>query len=95
MRATKAWDSLLESVSLLWTLLIDSLMAIGAFTIVGLAALVVHKSVGILQRRGVPSLLVEGMEILHACIWVMDALAVLWLCGRAAIKFCKQVTGGK
>jgi len=35
MRATKAWDSLLESVSNLWTLLIDSLMAIGAFAIVG------------------------------------------------------------
>jgi len=95
MRATKAWDSLLESVSNLWTLLIDSLMAIGAFAIVGLAALVVHKSVESLQRRGVPSLLIEGMEILHACIWVIDALTVLWLCGTAAIKFCKKVTRGK
>jgi hypothetical protein len=40
MRTTKAWDSLQESVGHLWTLLIDNLMAIGAFAIVGLAALV-------------------------------------------------------
>jgi hypothetical protein len=70
-------------------------MAIGAFAIVGFAALVVHKSVERLQLWGVPSPLIAGMEILHASIWVMDAFAVLWLCGRAAIKFCKQVTGGK
>jgi hypothetical protein len=95
MRTTKAWDSLQKSVGHLWTLLIDNLMAIGAFAIVGFAALVVQKSVEKLQLWGVPSLLIAGMEILHACIWVMDAFAVLWLCGRAAIKFCKQVTGGK
>jgi hypothetical protein len=95
MRATKAWDSLLGSVSHLWTLLIDSLMAIGAFVIVGTAAVVVHKSVERLQLWGVPSHLIEGMEILHGCIWVIDALAVLWLCGTAAIRFCKKVTRGK
>ena len=95
MRTTKAWDSLQESVGYLWTLLIDNLMAIGAFAIVGFAALVVQKSVEKLQLWGVPSLLIAGMEILHVCIWVIDAFAVLWLCGRAAIKFCKQVTGSK
>jgi len=61
----------------------------------GLTALVVHKSVESLQLQGVPSLLIEGMEFLHACIWVIDALAVLWLCGTAAVKFCKKVTRGK
>jgi hypothetical protein len=68
MRTTKAWDSLQESVGYLWTLLIDNLMAIGAFAIVGFAALVVQKSVEKLQLWGVPSLLIAGMEILHACI---------------------------
>ena len=95
MRATKAWDSLQESLSHLWRLLVDNLMAVGAFAIVGLAALVVHKSVEKLQLWGVPSLLIAGMEILHACIWVIDALAVLWLCGTVAIRFCKRVTRGK
>jgi hypothetical protein len=95
MRTTKAWDSLRESVSHLWTLLADSLMAIGAFAIVGLAALVVQKSVERLQLWGVPSLLIVGMEILHACIWLIDALAALWLCGTVAIRFCKKVTRGK
>ena len=60
MRTTKAWNSLQESVGYLWTLLIDNLMATGAFAIVGLAAVVVHKSVEKLQLWGVPSLLIAG-----------------------------------
>jgi len=90
MRATKAWKSLLESMNHLWTLLVDSLMTIGAFVIVGLTVLVVHKSVERLQLWGVPSLLIDGMEILHAFIWAIDALAVLWLCGVAAIKLPQE-----
>ena len=95
MRTTTAWDSLHKSAGHLSLLLIDNLTAIGAFAILGLATLVVQKSVEKLQMWGIPSPLIAAMEILHACICVMDALAVLWLCGTAAIKFCKQVTGGK
>jgi hypothetical protein len=93
MRTPHFWDSPLKSASHLWTLLIDNLMAIGAIAILDVAALVAHKSVEKLQLWGVPLALIEGMEILHACVWVIDALAVLWLCGFAAIQFCKRVTG--
>jgi hypothetical protein len=94
MRAMKVWDSLLLSLDNLWTLFLENLVAVGAFTIIGAAALVVHKSVERLQLWGVPSNLIAGMEILDTCIWVIDALAVLWLCGVAAIRFCNKVVRG-
>ena len=94
MRAPGPPNLLLTSVSHLWALLIDSLGAVGAFAIMGLAALVVHKSVERLQLWGVPSDSIEGMEVLHDCIWTINAFGVLWLCGSAAIRFCKRVTRG-
>lgn len=83
---------LLKSLQHLWLLLIDNIMVVTAFSIVSVASLVVHKSVERLQLWGVPSLLVAGMEILHIYIWLVDALAVAWLCGAAVIKFCRTVS---
>ena len=77
----------------LWALFVDNVTAVGAFSVIGIAALVVHKSVEKLQLWGVPSNLITGMELLDACIWLIDALAVLWLCGVAAIRFCAKVLG--
>jgi len=94
MRALNPWQLLLQSLGYLCALLVDSLTVIGAFAILGMAALVVHKSVEKLQIWGVPSTLIEGMEVLHVCVWAVDALAVLWLCGVAAIKFCRKVMRG-
>jgi len=89
----KFWHSLLKSLRNLWTLFVDNVAAVGAFAIIGFAALVVHKSVEKLQLWGVPSNLIAGMEILDTCIWLIDALAVLWLGGVAAIRFCTKVLG--
>lgn len=94
MRAPDPSNFLQASMSHLWALLIDSLAAVGAFAIMGLTALVVHKSVEQLRLWGVPSDLIEGMEILHSCVWTFNAFAMLWLCGSAAIRFCKRVTRG-
>lgn len=94
MRAARPRNTLLKSLDYLWTLFIDNLVTIAAFVIIGLAALLVHKSVERLRLWGVPSVLIEGTEILDRCIWVIDALVVLWLCGRAAIDFCGKVSRG-
>jgi hypothetical protein len=91
MRASRPSILLPTSTGHLWALLIDSLGAAGAFAILGLMALIVHKSVERLQLWGVPSDLIEGVEVLHAYIWVINAFAALWLCGSAAIKFCGRV----
>ena len=93
MRAVRPRNYLLKSLDNLWTLFIDNLVTIGAFVIIGLAALVVHKSVERLRLWGVPSVLIEGMEVLDLCAWVTDALAVLWLCVFLTFKFCKRVLG--
>lgn len=84
---------LLRSLDHLWTLFIDNLVTIVAFIIIGLAALVVHKSVEQLRLWGVPSDLIEGLEVLDMCAWAADALAVLWLCVFLTFKFCKRVVG--
>jgi hypothetical protein len=91
MRASRPWNLPPTSIGHLWALLIDSLGAVGAFAIMGLMALIVHKSAERLQLWGVPSDFIEGVEALHVCIWVINALAVLWLCGSAVIKFCERV----
>ena len=94
MRTTNSWDSLLKSLRSLWDLLLDNMIAVAAFVIVGIAALLVHKSVEKLQVSGVPSNLIEGMELLDVCMWGIDALSVLCLCGVAAIKLCNKVIRG-
>ncbi len=94
MHAQNPWEYLLKSVGNLWLLLLDNLMAVSGFLMTGLAALVVHKSVEKLQLWGVPSALIEGMEIFHADLWVIDALAVSWLSTTAVFRFCRQATRG-
>jgi hypothetical protein len=95
MRAMKLWDSLLRPLKSLWELLLDNLTAVGAFVIIGLAALVVHKSVEIFHSLGVPSNLIAGMRLLDTCMWDIDALSVLWLCGTLTYKFCIKVVRGE
>ena len=90
MRASGPWN-FLPTIGHLWALLIDSLGAVGAFAIMGLMALIVHKSVERLQLWGAPSDLIKGVEVLHVYVWVINAFAVLWLCGSAAIKFYERV----
>ena len=92
MSTTDPWNLLLMSIGQLRALLIDCLGAVGAFGVMGVTALVVHKSVEQFQLWGVPSDLIEGMEVVNACIWTINVFAVWWLCASAAIRFCKRVT---
>ena len=94
MRPTTPWEALLKSLHYLWVFLNDNIVAVASFVIIGLATLVAHKSVEQLRFWGLPSRYVEGMEVLHAFIWFMGALAMAWLCTVATIKFCRQVSRG-
>jgi hypothetical protein len=95
MRVMKPWDSLVESRNGLWRFFLDNLVVVGAFAIIGFSALIVHKSVVRFRLWGVPSNLISGMEVLDVCIWGIDALTVLWLCGALTVRFCRNVFGGQ
>ena len=90
----KLWDSLPHPLKNLWEFFFDNLVAVGAFVIIDTAALVVHKSVEILQSLGVPSNLIAGMRLLDTCMWDIDAVSVFCWYGTVAYRFCAKMVRG-
>ena len=95
MQATTSWKALLRSLHYLSVFLSDNIVTVASFVSVGLGTLVAHKSVEQLRFWGVPSMFIEGMEVLHAFIWLMCALAIAWLCMVGTIRFCRKVSRGE
>jgi hypothetical protein len=92
MRSVTPLSYLRKSSQHLSLLLVDNIMLVIAFLIVGLSSLVVHKSVERLQLWGVSSMLVQGMKFLHTYMWLVDALGVAWLSSTATFRFCQRAT---
>jgi hypothetical protein len=94
MHATTPLKALSKSLHYLLVFLSDNIVTVASFVILGLSTLVAHKSVEQLRFWGVPSAYVERMELLHAFIWLMCALAIAWLCTVGTIRFCRKVSRG-
>lgn len=94
MHETTPWEEFLNSLRYLWVFFTDNVVAVASFLIIGLATLVAHKSVEQLRFWGVPSMYIERMEVMHAFVWLMGAVAMAGLCVVATFRFCRKVSRG-